>query len=134
MRKFQIRETDKSGNGSFYYFDAPDSASIDEVGEIAEQKANEDVLSRHQKRLDRLRYSIFPISPPRLKQTLQVVELVGKTYIGELRKMDGTIEKREMNDCKVKRGGMKLSLQLKFAEFTFADGSKKKFEGYKYKK
>lgn len=134
MAKFQIRETDKDGCGNFYYFDAPDDASIDQVGKIAETEANEQIIPRHRQLLQRAIYSFIPRSAPRLKQTLKVVEIVGKKYIGKLHKRDGTIEEKEMTDWKAKRKGRRTKLSLSFIEFTFRGGGKERFEGYKYQK
>lgn len=134
VAKFQIRETDKDGCGSFYYFEAPVTATLDEVGKLAEEKANEAVLESHSRRMNRARFSFLPVSAPRLKQTLNVVEIVGKKYMGKLHKRDGTIEEKEMTDWKAKRKGIRLKLKLSFCEITYRDGTKKRMEGYQYAK
>ena len=68
MRKFQIRNKRDMGT-SFYYFDADDSATEEQI----QQKAKEEVNKAYEQTVHHAKMSIFP-RPVRFAITLQVVE------------------------------------------------------------
>ena len=120
MSKYQIRITDRSGCGSFEYFEVD---TIEEAKEKAIEVSNEFLYQRR----------IYDVSTWWTKykpiKTVNVIELKEiKLSDEEIITKAGTVHPKRK--WVTKRGGNKFKLHLSFIEATFKDGTKKRDEWY----
>ena len=73
MRKFQVRDCDRSGDGSFSYVDVDDSTSDEKIVETVVTKTNEYYQAKSLSLGDKL--SILSGNAPMIRKTLKVVEI-----------------------------------------------------------
>lgn len=96
MKHFQIKLVDKSGCGSFLYFDATDETAKDEAC-----KTTNEYLEQKRYRDETLKYlPFYNVYKPH--RTIKVVEY------------------DKVNHC-TKRGGLKFKLYLSYLKLKFAD-------------